>query len=421
MSKRKYAFGSEPNGELLGKISHSTLIQFFSIAASLLLSGYMIRTIGGDHFGVITSINAILAICLIFTTFGWPVMLTKAFASNSRVNSMLTLKGALKDAGLLTVIVGIILFGLIWLGILSEMNYSFIYLPLLLLLRSLTALIKGVLDGLGKVIAEQYSIGIFLPLITIVCFALLGASGDINNVLLTYSFSAFLGLMVLVSILFFTRKPDIDNEQHSPTDMKRSTNFWLMSTSLSNVALLKADVIIMGNYVDDHSIAIYGMICQVVTVVTIAISAGNAIFGPVIVKHYQNDDFTSARRTFRLVQKYVLLWSLPLFLVLSVFPGLVLSLLVGEPVGGAFSVCLVLLAVAQMVNAGTGPVATALYMKGEIAFFAISMMSSVVLNVIANLLLVPRYGVIGAAAATATVVILVNLAQFFRARTLKIA
>lgn len=411
---------SKQNGELLGKISHSTLIQFFSISASILLSGYMIRTIGGDRFGVLTSTNAILSICLIFTTFGWPVILTKTFASNSFFNSMAALKGALKDAGLLTVMTGITLFFLIWLGVLSDVSYSFIYLPLLLLLRSLTALMKGVLDGLGKVIAGQYSIGIFLPIITALCFTALGTSGDINNVLLTYSFSAFLGLMVLVSIFFFARKPKIDNEQHSPVEMKRTTNFWLMSTSLSNVALLNADVIIMGSYVDNQSIAIYGVICQTAAVVTIAISAGNAIFGPVIVRQYQSGDFSSARATFRLVQKYVLLWSLPLFLVLSVFPGFVLNLLVGEPVDSAFSICLTLLVAAQMVNAGTGPVATALYMKGEISFFAISMMSSVILNVIANLLLVPRYGVIGAAAATATTVILVNLVQFFRARMLKI-
>ncbi len=421
MRKRKFSFVSEANSGLLRKISHSTLIQFLSIAASLLLSSYMIRTIGGERFGVITSLNAILAICLVFTTFGWPVILTKAFAGSGRIHSVLALKAALKDSSLLTLGIGVVLFGLICIGIVSKQEYSFFYLPLLLLLRSLTALIKGVLDGVGRVIAEQYSIGIFLPFITIACFVLIDASDGINNVLLVYSFSAFLGLVLLVGILLLTKMREFNDEQDLPVELKRSGNWWLMSTSLSNVALLKSDVIIMGYYVDSHAVAIYGVICQIVTVVTIAISAGNAIFGPVIVRQYKENDLASARKTFRLVQKYVLLWSLPFFLMLSIFPGFVVSILAGEPVVGAFSFCLVILAIAQMVNAGTGPVATALYMKGEVAFFAISMMTSVLLNIIANVLLIPRYGVSGAAVATASVVILVNLAQYSRARSLKIA
>ncbi|MDQ0740593.1 oligosaccharide flippase family protein [Pseudomonas sp. W4I3] len=421
MRKRKFSFVSEANSGLLRKISHSTLIQFLSMAASLLLSSYMMRTIGGERFGVITSLNAILAICLVFTTFGWPVILTKAFAGSGRINSVLALRAALKDSSLLTLAIGVVLFGLIWIGIVSKPEYSFFYLPLLLLLRSLIALIKGVLDGVGRVIAEQYAIGIFLPFITIACFVLINVVDEINNILLVYSFSAFLGLVLLVGILLLTKMREFNDEQESPVDLKRSGNWWLMSTSLSNVALLKCDVIIMGYYVDSHAVAIYGVICQIVTVVTIAISAGNAIFGPIIVRQYKENDLASARKTFCLVQKYVLLWSLPFFLVLSIFPGFVLSMLVGEPVVGAFSFCLVILAIAQMVNAGTGPVATALYMKGEVAFFAISMMTSVLLNIIANVLLIPRYGVSGAAVATASVVILVNLTQYFRARSLKIA
>ncbi|MCK9735545.1 oligosaccharide flippase family protein [Pseudomonas syringae] len=421
MSTHKVRFASDENIGLLKKISHSTVVQFFSIVASLLLSSYLIRRIGADSFGVITSLNAILAICLIFTTFGWPVILTKTFAIGSHLNSMVVLKRSLKDSIIAIVFVSALLFGLIWSEALSKLSYGFIFLPLLLLLRSLTALAKAVLDGIGRVIAEQYSIGILLPFITIACFAIVDVSGEINNVLLVYSFSAFLGLMLMVSIFFFTSKPRLSDEQNSTSEWKRSGNLWLMSTSLSNVVLLKADVIIMGHYVDSRSIAIYGLICQVVTVVTMAISAGNSIFGPVIVKQYQADDLSSARQTFRLVQKCVLIWSLPLFLVLSVFPGFVLSGLVGEPVDGVFNFCLILLAFAQMVNAGTGPVATALYMKGEIPFFALSMMASVVLNVIANLLLMPRYGVLGAATATATVIILVNFVQYFRAKSLKIA
>jgi O-antigen/teichoic acid export membrane protein len=176
----------------------------------------------------------------------------------------------------------------------------------------------------------------------------------------------------------------------------------------------------MGYYVTERTIAIYGIICGLVAAMAIAISAGNAIFAPVIIKHYQNYDYHTARKTFRFVQKCVLLLSLPLFFTLCLFSNEILSNFSNSIVEQDLISCLIILAVAQLINAATGPVATSLYMRGDIPFFAISMMACVVLNVAGNIWLVPRYGALGAAFSTATVITLVNVVQYTRARQLNI-
>lgn len=407
--------------ELLGKISHSTIIQFFSIGASLALSSFLIRSVGAENAGVITALNAVLAICLIFTTFGWPVILTKTFAGNSKLHSTQVLKRAIKECSVWVAFVSLVLYPLSWLGLLPGLEGSLIFTVALLCLRTLTALFKAALDGIGFVVAGQYCMGLIIPLITIICFLSLNPSAEIWSILLVYSLSIGLGL-VLIFLLFLARfRPISSVDVTSEVEPKREGNWWLMSTRLSNVILLKADVIIMSYYLDDSSVAIYGLICQVVVILTVAISAGNSIFGPAIVKQYRAGDLTAARRTFRRVQKYIVSWSIPLFFILCICPGFIISTLAGESVAESFSFCLIALAIAQLVNAATGPVATALYMKGEVIYFSVSMMISVLLNIVGNLLLVPRYGVEGAAVATSIVAVGVNCAQYIKARTLKIA
>jgi O-antigen/teichoic acid export membrane protein len=93
--------------------------------------------------------------------------------------------------------------------------------------------------------------------------------------------------------------------------------------------------------------------------------------------------------------------------------------LAGKAPSIELSRCLVILAIAQLVNAATGPVATSLYMKGEVAFFAGSVIVSALFNIAGNLALVPDYGAVGAATSTATAI--ANLAQYLRARYLRIA
>ncbi|WP_435036997.1 hypothetical protein [Pseudomonas neuropathica] len=404
---------------LLRNINHSTLVQFATLAMSLLFGAYMIRRVGADYFGHITSANAVISICIIFTTFGWPVLLTKIFANGHRATALRALRKSVGDACVITVLTGAVLYVLILLGVLKEPAYPFAFLPLLIFLRSLAALAKAVLDGLGKVVVEQYALGIVLPLLTILCFIFAGTLDSVDSLFVIYSLSALIGLAVLAGIATTAAGPGLDASQAPPAE-KRSHNWWLMSAGLSNVVLLNTDIIIMGHYVAEGVIAVYGIISVVVAVMTMAISAGNAIYAPVIVKHYQNNDYRAARIIFRSVQKRVLIWSLPFFLIVSLFPGEIIGALTGNATAPDLAGCLIILAVAQLVNAATGPVATSLYMKGEIAFFASSMMIAVVLNIAGNLWLVPEFGVLGAAVSTAVVIALANVAQYLRARQLHI-
>lgn len=396
------------------------MVQFLGVLTSVAFGSYMVRTVGSDFFGQLTSAKAIISICLVFTSFGWPILLTKTFASGHKTSACITLKRSIADACILTLICTIALFLLVKLNLLSKPLYSFLFLPLLVLLTTFSILAKSALDGLGKVLTEQYVIGIVTPCITALLFATAAKIETPNRLFFTYSYSVFFGFLILLITAAIFAKPALSSGSF-PVDMpKRSENWWLMSAGLSNVVLLNTDIIILNNYTNNEIVGIYGIVSSIVAVLAMAISAGNSIYAPIIVKKYQTGDYVAARKTFLAVQKHVLFWSTPLFIVACIFPNEIINLLTGVPTPIDISYCLIILSIAQMVNAATGPVATSLYMKGEIKFFSMTMILSAFLNLIGNIWLVPKVGVIGAATSTAVVIALANITQFLRAKQLKI-
>jgi O-antigen/teichoic acid export membrane protein len=103
--------------------------------------------------------------------------------------------------------------------------------------------------------------------------------------------------------------------------------------------------------------------------------------------------------------------SLPVSLVFILFPAEVLSIF-----GNQFhhaSYCLVVLAMSQVINAASGSSNTALVLAG---YSKMVMWNSIWLGVgqiVFNALLVPLYGMTGAAVGTATALTLVSVVRFY--------
>lgn len=70
---------------------------------------------------------------------------------------------------------------------------------------------------------------------------------------------------------------------------------------------------------------------------------------------------------------------------------------------------MIILAVGQLLNVASGPVGTILSMSRQERFVGIGMSVSVICNILLNYLLIPRYGINGAAIATAVSVGIWNL------------
>ena len=107
----------------------------------------------------------------------------------------------------------------------------------------------------------------------------------------------------------------------------------------------------------------------------------------------------------------MLVTALPVVVAIVIFPEWLMSLF-----GAAFesaSVPLVILAIGQLINAATGSVAYILMMTGHEVCYRRATIVAAVVNVVLGIILIPKYGAIGAAISTSASVACVNLVSAY--------
>jgi O-antigen/teichoic acid export membrane protein len=110
------------------------------------------------------------------------------------------------------------------------------------------------------------------------------------------------------------------------------------------------------------------------------------------------------------------LLALPIFLIFALFARPVVTLVFGAAYAGA-AAPLAILASGQLVNATAGPVAALLSMTGHERDVGAVFTMAAIINVLLNIFLIPRFGINGAAAATAVSLAFWNIALFVRVRS----
>ena len=188
-------------------------------------------------------------------------------------------------------------------------------------------------------------------------------------------------------------------------------------TSILMGTLVSTDRIFLGIFRDASEAGVYQAAAQVAVVMTFLLAAVNTIFAPLAAGAHQRGETGSLNDTFRVSTRWGLYLSLPLFLAIGAAPETMLSAVYGPRFGEA-AVPLMILMVGQLANVATGCAGSMLNMTGHPRQWLSLAASAVGANLILNALLVPRWGGIGAAAATAAVSGPLYLAGVFRIRRL---
>jgi len=130
------------------------------------------------------------------------------------------------------------------------------------------------------------------------------------------------------------------------------------------------------------------------------------IFGPFVVQLTTRGELRRLRDVLRMTTRWALSISAPIILLLPLVGEPVLKLLGQE--ASLAHVALPILAAALLLQAGTGPVGHVLTMSGRATVNLVDNGIALVLNVGLNLILIPRFGVTGAALAWALAIGVTN-------------
>jgi O-antigen/teichoic acid export membrane protein len=140
----------------------------------------------------------------------------------------------------------------------------------------------------------------------------------------------------------------------------------------------------------------------------------NAAFAPRIADLHRRGRTDSLRRTYAAATGWILRLSLPGTIVCIVLRHQLLELFGRRFVAGA-TVTLVL-ALGKLVDSATGPCGLMLNMSGRPVLSLVDNVGALVVNVVLNLVLIPRFGIVGSAYAWAISLTLVNVVRVVQVR-----
>ena len=135
--------------------------------------------------------------------------------------------------------------------------------------------------------------------------------------------------------------------------------------------------------------------------------AFNPILAPIIVAYHSTGDRTQLTRNCRTVGRWQLLLTLPFALVMIAYPREVMSLFGAD--FQASEAVLILIILAQCTYVAVGPSGIVLQMTGHHNVELINSLVAFLINLITGLILIPKYGLIGASASTAIALILLQV------------
>jgi len=272
---------------------------------------------------------------------------------------------------------------------------------------SLLTLHAELLKGLKKIRDAMLVQGVGLPIISVPLLSLLGGSLGILGAAVAYVMSTV--IVLLLGIGLWRRATPQLRGLRGIFDTRRliTTSLPLFWVASMNLVMSWTDTIMLGIWTDSESVGIYGVAMRTAMLTSFILVAVNSIVAPKFASLYVQGDHRALGNLARNATKLITFLSMPVLLLFVIAPTQVLEMFGPHFTAGA--TVLVILAVGQFVNVATGSVGYLLMMSGHEKLMRNNIITSAALNVVLNVMLIPKYGIIGAAIATAICIATMNI------------
>ncbi|MDH3511609.1 MAG: flippase [Gammaproteobacteria bacterium] len=181
----------------------------------------------------------------------------------------------------------------------------------------------------------------------------------------------------------------------------------MLASNSMGMVISWTDVLMLGRFASEDQVGIYSIAMKLAFLTSVSLNAVNSISTPKFAEFHMSGDTGQLATVMRQTTKLLFYTSLPILFVLVAAGKPILVFFGAEFEAGYLA--LVTLVAGQFVSTISGPVGNLLQMNGlERQFLAIVGVCALV-NVVMNIVLIPRFGILGAALASAFTLSLNNL------------
>jgi len=284
-------------------------------------------------------------------------------------------------------------------------------IPFFSLIRLLTAIHRGFDRIEPAVIFEYMMLNIiflaFLPIIIAVALPF---------VAVFYAYLAALAITFVVLAVYTVRKllqrttATVGKGTQQITRELLLFSLPLMGSAMLGMLIAWTDTLMLGYFKTPEIVGLYNAAHPLAGFISQPLTALLLIYVPVATGLYSRNLMAELRRNYAILTKWLIFLTLPIFLVLFLYPEEVLKLLFGTAYIPA-ATALRILAVAFIINNLLGPNGATLIAIGHSRLIMWATLATAILNIALNILLIPPLGIVGAAIASAVSVTVVNIVR----------
>ena len=192
----------------------------------------------------------------------------------------------------------------------------------------------------------------------------------------------------------------------------------LLATNALGIIVIQMDTLMLGYFKTASIVGLYNAAHPIAQLIQIFLLSLVLIYVPIASQLYSKNLIEEIRRNYAILTKWIVSATLPFFLIIFLFPEAVLNVLFGSAyVQASVALALRILALGMFIHVFLGPNAATLIVMGKTKLNLMDNLIGAIMNVSLNLVLIPTYGIVGAAIASAISFAIINAlksAQIFR-------
>jgi O-antigen/teichoic acid export membrane protein len=416
--------------ELFLKSYKPFLVRIMGVACNFGFTFLISRLLGASGAGIFFLTIPVVMISTVFSRLGLDYAVLRLVSSSAAGGKWSLVAGIYRTASGVTLLAAVVI--TIFLFVFSSQLAVVIFkepalvYPLRWMTLSVVPFSLMLIQSAAFKAVSATSMAIFIQHtgIPLLCFLMLGAvaffSPAVHTVCQIYVLACvviFFGAAILWRRKAAVRKITIPLYSIRSLMTLSTPFFWVSILHLLNGSL---DIVMLGIWHESSVVGIYGIANRVVALTGLLFTVVESVVAPKFSALYSQGRMHEIQIIANRSLLILLILGLPVLLIFFLFAGKILAIF-GEQFIAAAPI-LKILAVGQFVNVVTGTVGYLLMMTGHEKILRNNIFFSALLNISLNVLLVPKFGGIGAAIATASTLAFHNLAcLYFTGKKLNIS
>lgn len=266
--------------------------------------------------------------------------------------------------------------------------------------------------AIRKIVLAYAPFQILWPILVLIgAFLLLQNEGKLLTSI-PIIFLSLISLLIVLGFQFFLLRQTFDSEIYSVKAIYKIREWikvalpLLLGTTFL-MLLNQTDILMIGAMINPQSVGIYSAATKTAIWVSFILEAVNTVIAPVFTTLYTQGNREELKKLIATVAHWIFWPSLVVAIFVIVFAKQILGVFGSEFAAAQWE--MIILMIGQLVNAGSGSVGLLMMMTGHQNQCTLIFGFSAAINLVLNFILIPNFGSMGAAIATAITMIMWNI------------